>query len=288
MRHDGCSGFGILQAMEVITLPTGTRLKHGTSATQLRSIIASGLLPGHSRHDLRDLTEERPKASAVYVGGLAAYFGAWAAASAVIKEYELAEPSFSAIAQSGDPSLLRRSTYSPPPFALPVVLTIECAEDVPFIGDEDYALWREGPDGVVTPHPESTTKNIWEKYRSGGVTRDKGIPSSWIKKIEYPQLLRLGSETDSQHRRLGPDCHLLAAAVYQNHALAAAEEVQIGPKRWSESVCLSQQSEFSAAGVEQLFSLQALADAANRLHNMIVQYQYVSHIGSEAYGLKFA
>lgn len=274
--------------MEAITLPAGTRLKHGTSASHLRSILASGLLPGHSRHDLRDLTEERPKASAVYVGGLSAYFGAWAAASAQIKEYELAEPMFSAIAQSGDPSMLRRSTYSPPPIAVPVVLTIECAEDVPFVGDEDYALWRESPDGVVTPHPESTTWNIWKKYRSGGITLDQGIPASWIKKFEYPQLLRLGNETDSQHRRLGPDCHLLAAAVYQNHALVGAEEVQIGAKQWNESVCLSQQSVFSATDVNQLLSLQALADAANRLHNMIVQYHYVSHIGREEYRLKFA
>lgn len=274
--------------MEVITLPAGTRLKHGTSASHLRSILKSGLLPGHSRHDLRDLTEERPKASAVYVGGLSAYFGAWAAASAMIKEYELAEPMFSAIARSGDPSVLRSSTYSPPPFAVPVVLTIECAEDVPFIGDEDYAVWLEAPDGVMTPHPESTTRNIWAKYRSGGVTRDQGIPPSWIKKIEYPQLLRLGNETDSQHRRLGPDCHLLAAAIHQNHALADAGEVKIGLNRWNESVCLSQGSVFSATDVEQLFSLPALADAANRLYNMISQYQYVSYIGSKVYGLQFA
>lgn len=276
-----------LQSQTVI-LKAGTIVKHGTAAANLFSILELGIQPAFNRHRLRSTLENAPTANAVYVGGLAAYFGAWASASALIKEYELSEPKFTSIASSGERSALRAGDYSEPPFAVPVVLVIELAEDMELVADEDFALWKVGSDGSKALTQESTNAGIWARFMSGGLLRAGGIPASWIKGLEYPQLLRADHQNDLQFNRLLPDCHLLAAAVYQNHSIKPARHVSIGTELWHEEMSLSQFITFERNQLNKLMSLPALATKANRLHNIITQYSFVSTIGTQDYGITFS
>lgn len=270
-----------------VVLKAGTRVKHGTVAANLASILKVGIRPGFNRHSLRSITEERPKADAVYVGGLSACFGAWASASALIKEYELKEPSFSSIVSTGDQSILKSERYSDPPLAIPVVLEITLAEDTELVGDEDYALWQIGSDGSVEPTQESTNFAVWSKFASGGLLLKEGVPASWIKRVEFPQLLRIDNTNESQFKRLMPDCHMFAASVHQNHALKPARDVSIGGVVWTEDMTLSQTASFEQREVNKLLGFPALSAKSNRLHNILTQYSFVSHIGTEDYGIRF-
>ena len=274
---------------QTITLKAGTRVKHGTAAANIYSILELGIQPAFNRHNLRSTLENTPTANAVYVGGLAAYFGAWASATALIKEYELSEPKFTSIMSSGNLSALGTDDYSEPPFAVPVVLVIELAEDTYLVGDEDFALWKVGSDGSKELTQESTNAGIWARFMSGGLLRVGGIPASWIKGLEFPQLLRADHHSnESQFKRLLPDCGLLAAAIHQNHSLKPACHVSIGTELWREAMSLSQFVTFERGQVDKLMNLPALATKANRLHNIITQYSLVSTIGTKDYGITFA
>lgn len=271
-----------------VTLKAGTRVKHGTTAANLRSILEIGLRPGFARHKLREITEEIPSAPAVYVGGLSAYFGAWASTTALTKEYELAEPAFTRIATSDNQALLRAGDYSEPPLAIPIVLEIELQEDTGLVGDEDYAVWKEGSKGSRELIPESTNSGVWSRYLSGGLLKEREIPSSWIVAIEFPQLMRADQQIESQFKRLLPDCHLFAASIHQNHTLSPATAVRIGADTWRPTSQLSQRWSFSSQEVDRFLTLPAISLKQNRLHNMILQYSLVSSIGADEYRIKFA
>ena len=197
--------FEIQNLLSRVTLGAGTRVKHGTTAENLLTILQLGIIPGFNRHKLRTITEEQPLVEAVYVGSLSAYFGAWAAASALTKQHELNEPNFTKIASEGDAALLKRGDYIDPPLAIPIVLVIELGEDTESVGDEDYALWKIDDDGIKMLTAESTSKGIWSRFISGGSIRSDGIPVAWIKKLEFPQLMRIDYPNESQFKRLGPD-----------------------------------------------------------------------------------
>jgi hypothetical protein len=267
-------------------LPAGSCVKHGTAAVHLHSILEAGLQAGHSRHTLRSLTEERPKAEAVYVGGPAAYFGAWAAAGALIKEYESAEENFKELV-SGDPEDLQKAVFKDPPFAIPVVLNIELREDTALVGDEDFAMWLNGSDGSLLKHPASTDEAIWGQFLSGGLMRANGIPAEWITNIEFPRLIRIGDMQDKSMRQLVDDCVLLAAGVSQNHRLLPARQVQTAHGFWTPEVSLSQRRLFLKSEVEGLFALRALAEPAQRFHNLVTQYNLVASAGRDILDLKF-
>lgn len=267
-------------------LPAGSRVKHGTAAVHLPSILENGLRAGHSRHALRALTEECPKVEAVYVGGPSAYFGAWAAAGALMKEYELSEVNFKKLASS-DPTDLFKADFKEPPFAIPVVLSIELREDTLLVGDEDFALWLNGSDGTSLKHPDSTDEHVWDTFRSGGLVLPKGIPPDWITGIEFPRLIRIGDAQDKPMRQLADDCVLLAAGISQNHQLRPAIEVPTAHALWTPEVSLSQQRVFSNAELERLFALRALSEPAQRFHNLVTQYNLVAWAGREMFDLKF-
>lgn len=42
-------------------LPKGSKVLHGTCMNNLQTILSLGLQPGHSRHELRELTEAEPE-----------------------------------------------------------------------------------------------------------------------------------------------------------------------------------------------------------------------------------
>jgi hypothetical protein len=163
-------------------LEAGTVVKHGTSAIHLNAILEDGIIPGKGRHQFRHLTENAPHYPAVYVGGIAAYFGAYVSHSAVFKEYELDTPSFPHLIYSLSSNQADGLSYGDVPFTLPVVLNITLKEDTILVGDEDFI---EGLDGQASTPPQA--KDCWRDWQSGGLIREGEIPSSWITHFEFPR-----------------------------------------------------------------------------------------------------
>lgn len=270
-------------------LPKGTRISHGTALANLHSILKLGLQPSHSRHQLRDFTEERPKAAAVYVGGPSAFFGAWAASGALVKEYsmhELRMPMLGPVA-AANPRELRRMEFAPPPLAIPVVLTIELQEDTRLVGDEDFALWQIGADQKPIRRAEDTDESIWDRFKSGGLVREGGIPSSWIKSMQFPQLLHVDDVDDRKMHQLTKDCWCLAAGIAQNHGLMQVSRVQLPEGPWTDASTLSQSRTFDEKSVNGLLAMRHVNDEANLLYNLLVQYDFVSGIGEQEFQINF-
>jgi hypothetical protein len=270
-------------------LPRGTRVSHGTALTHLLSILDSGLVPGHSRHELRDTTEEKPKAPAVYVGGPSAFFGAWAASGALVKEYSMLErrlPLLGSIAGQS-PNDLQGMDFLAPPLAIPVVLTVELQEDTALAGDEDFALFVKGVDGQEVRREEDTDESIWSRFRSGGLLREGGIPASWISSVQFPQLLRTEISTPNHMRHFGDDCFHLAAGIAQNHQMLTAHRVQVPGGFWTEKSALSQSRAFNRMAVEELLNMRHVAERANLLYNVLMLTNFVTEIGQSHFGIDF-
>lgn len=265
-------------------LPKGTQVSHGTVLANLLSILDHGLQPSHSRHQLRDITEERPKASAVYVGGPGAFFGAWAASGALMKEYSMIEgrmPNFGRIANR-TPKKLLNIDFASPPLAIPVVLNIELQEDTLLVGDEDFALWREDANKQLIRREQDTDELIWSRFRSGGLVRNGGIPPSWISSMQFPQLLKVDGSTEKQFRQFGDDCYHLAAGIGQNHGLLTADKVKLPHGFWTANSALSQSRIFNRKSVNDLLAMGHVTVPANLLYNSLTLYNYVSTIGGKS------
>ena len=162
-------------------LKSDTQIKHGTTLKNLASIAASGLIPGRGRSELRSVSEATPLHQAVYVGQLAAYFGAWAAHAAELKAYFLSVQDFTRKCEDfrDDPFLYDCPEAEQIPLSLPVVLNITLKQDVQLVGDEDFSQLST---------PAAADKQVWQNWQSGGLMLDK-IPPDWIQSFEYPRCL---------------------------------------------------------------------------------------------------
>lgn len=273
---------------KVFRLAKGTIVNHGTAVAHLPSILKEGLRPAHSRHALRSMAEERPKVEGIYVGGPAAFFGAWAAAGALFKEYALEEPnlpSLGDIAESS-PTALVDMDFKNPPLAIPVVLAIELQEDTDCGGDEDFVRIIESSGGNGR-HPDDTDALIWQRYRSGALLRNVGIPIDWITKMQFPKLLKVDDADDGTDKTFGDDCMLLAAGTHQIQKRIAVDQLQVGSHSWSDDMALSQSRSFNRAEVDALLAMTSLSAPANRLFNMIMQHSFFNALGTALYDLHF-
>src|SRR5690606_26904909 len=88
--------------------------------------------------------------------------------------------------------------------AVPVVLQIELGEDCQIVSDEDFIM-RNVPQEKLDQHRAEFQRrviddamDIWRRYKSAVVIREGGIPASWIKRIEFPEIKLIPSPKADQ------------------------------------------------------------------------------------------
>ncbi|MBB3122461.1 hypothetical protein [Pseudoduganella violacea] len=246
----------------------GTFVKHGTSSIHLRSILEKGLVPGLGRHELRKQSEKSPALDAVYVGGLAAYFGAQAAHMSVMKEYMLAVPDFKEKAQAyfADAKKAKVTVdIGEVTMSVPIVLNIRLGKDVRMIADEDYLNEDE---------LSLDDEQVWNRWNAGGVI--DGIPADWIKTIEYPRLVTVD---DYWSRR---------ALVRQDMELLVMGGISVSEK-WPPSTLklprgvknLSQELKFGAVEIEKFFAIKQMAESSNRFLSQCMQVSLFNEVSEQ-------
>jgi hypothetical protein len=236
----------------------GTFVKHGTSSIHLRSILEKGLIPGHGRHELRQQSEKTPTLDAIYVGGLAAYFGAQAAHMAVMKEYVLAVPDYKEKTQAYFDDARKAKTtvdVGEVTLSVPVVLNIRLGEDVRMVADEDY---------LNADNLSLDDEQVWKRWSAGGVVG--GIPADWIKTVEYPQLVTVD---DYRNRR---------DQVKRDMELLVMGGISVSEKRPSSTLQfpngiknLSQKMKFGKTEIENFFASKSMLESSNRFLSQCMQ-----------------
>lgn len=145
-------------------LAKGTTVKHGTINANLQSILEKGILPNSNRTNDRNLIEEKPLFSGVYVGQTLAYAAAYREFAANCKRM---------MENKGKPTF-------------PIELNIEIMEDVELYPDEDY-INKRNYKNLKDNDIKKQAFNIWNKYETGCINR--AILSSWIQEIEFPEII---------------------------------------------------------------------------------------------------
>ena len=236
----------------------GTFVKHGTSSIHLRSILQKGLVPGHGRHELRQQSEKTPTLDAIYVGGLAAYFGAQAAHMAVMKEYVLSLPDYKEKAQAYFHDAKKaKSTVEigEVTLSMPIVLNIRIGKDVQMIADEDYL----NEDSLSL-----TDEQVWQRWNAGGIIG--GVPADWIKTVEYPQLVTV----DDYRNRI--------IQVKRDMNLLVMGGISVSEKRPPATLSLpngiknlSQKMKFGGPEIENFFAARQMCESSNRFLSQCMQ-----------------
>jgi hypothetical protein len=266
-------------------LKAGTVVKHGTSAIHLNAIMEEGIIPGKGRHQFRHITENAPHYPAVYVGGIAAYFGAYVSHSAAFKEYELDTPSFPHLIYSLRSNQVDGLSYGDVPFSLPVVLNITLKEETILVGDEDFI---EGLDGQAST--ASQAKGCWCNWQSGGLIREGGIPPSWITHFEFPRPINRTDDLQPGStiaNRIMLDCELMVAGVS-----LVNKKIHPTEFRWSDGNAsdkgraLSSQMTMSKENISKLFSFNAMRSPANRFYNLAYLTNFFQMI-AEVHGVSW-
>lgn len=170
-----------------------------------------------------------------------------------------------------------------PPLAVPVVLTVELAEDTQLIGDEDFFVRQFAQDGSEIIDPRQNDEFVWTTFQSGGLIREGGIPSTWITSMQFPQLLRTDNVQSNHETKLMDDCWLLSAGLHHNQKRLPASNIPYREAFWTPSVALSQSRLFTASSVNELLTMQHLARPANLLFNLLKQNRLMNYFGMHVY-----
>lgn len=249
-------------------LKSGTKIKHGTTLKNLKGIASTGLIPGRGRSELRSISESLPVHQAVYVGQLAAYFGAWAAHAAELKAYYQAVPDF---AEKCEGFRNAPITYSWPeaeriPLSLPVVLNINLKRDVEFVGDEDFSMLST---------PAAGPEKVWQEWQSGALMVD-AIPADWIQSFEYPRLIKLDDrENSGVIGNIIGDVDLFVLACKSSAMKIEPARIQLNQKT------LSQTRAFSESGVDAFLQSPHLRDKKTLFYNQIMQFSYFNQLAEQ-------
>lgn len=226
-------------------LKKGTIIKHGTSFSRIDSIYKKGILPGFQRNIIRESIEDAPIVNGVYVADNLSFFGAYAAFSSFMYEHKNKKEKKSDI---------------------PIILHVELGEDCTLLADEDYLNiknFEEKNKKDKLSLLEEHSNSVWSIYRTG-VILGKGIPSNWIRKIEYPSLKNIYTlrNNDKYMEDFNQDIMLLVLAYWQtktqatvsefNHMLA---EYQIKNKYHSE---FTNKKEFSLKSINDIKKLSVM------------------------------
>ena len=230
-------------------LPAGTSVKHGTTSRSLRHILASGLVPGTGRHELREVSEDKPEsADGIYVGDLMAHFGATAAFGAA---------SHDLLTKVG--LTLPIPEYVREEVVVPVVLHVELQADCELLADEDFVMF---PEGTARSYSREllagAAEQVWTEYRSGAIVRSGGIPPDWILKFEFPLLWVPPRDQEPRGRKwkqLTSDAMVMAISHMQNWLKRKPEEC------WGD---LKANSDFEGAHNGFSQSLPFTSDAIDR------------------------
>jgi hypothetical protein len=266
-------------------LKAGTVVKHGTSSIHLNAILEEGIIPGKGRHQFRHITENAPHYPAVYVGGIAAYFGAYVSHSAVFKEYELSTPSFQDLINSLGTNQVDGLPYGDVPLSLPVVLNITLKEDTILVGDEDFI---EGLEGQVSTSPQA--QDCWNNWQSGGLIREGGIPPSWITHFEFPRPINRTDDLKLESaitKRMMLDSELMVAGVsLVNKKIHPTAFPWRDGKASANGRALSSQMAMSKENISKLFSFNTMRSPANRLYNLAYLTNFFQMI-AEVHGVSW-
>eukprot|EP00966_Prymnesium_polylepis_P191571 4439408-Prymnesium_polylepis.1 len=172
-RRSSGKGFGAARAA---VLPAGTVVKHGTTSDVLQQILVQGLCQSGSVSAglLRDKFETRPTTKGVYVAKSYAAYGT-ALVGFTSKMAVCVTTGFE---------------WDPAKVPLPVVLNIRLQEECVLGPDEDYLkLDKE----LMKQFKKTATRGnaverLWQKYGSGAIMRENGIPATWIESVECPHV----------------------------------------------------------------------------------------------------
>lgn len=271
--------------MDRFFLPKGTVVKHGTNLSRLRSILTAGLHVSADRHECRVSLEHQPEIEGIYVGNLTAYFGAYAAYSAEIVPFMSSQDFYKVLLCFEDPQKIKELALADAPVELPVVLSIRLKEDCLIFADEDYVddgaipVGEKVPDNLLV----SDARRVWDKWQTGCIMRNDGIPPDWIETVEYPRLGALEA-SDRLHKDTWADCELLVAGVMQ-----AAQKEEPAPlvsqfKRRYGRVSLSQNVPATVKAIAQIENLKGMSTNHNRYFNHVLLTQTFEHM-AEHFGV---
>ena len=267
-------------------LPKGTIVKHGTSLCRVDDIIVYGIRPGAERSEKRAQDELLPEINGVYVGNLLAYFGAYAAYSSLMTEVWNLPIYLEVISVLHfEPRRISHMALPDIPLTLPVVLSIQLGEDCLLYADEDFVL--DGTVPVDQSIPEellvSEAEAVWDKWQTGCLMRNEGIPSNWIKEIEYPRLGSLQG-TAQLHKDTYADCELFAGGTMQaalkREPASLIQSFYKAHKRTS----LSQKVPATNDGLNSLKNQRGISGASNQFFNHAHLQMAFEHM-AEMYGI---
>jgi hypothetical protein len=258
--------------MEKFYLPKGTIVKHGTSLCRLRSILSNGIIPHSNQNEKRMQFELPPETHGIYIGELTAYFGAIVSYTSILNPYTKLESFASALkCIIENPCGIKKLILSEIPATLPVVLNIELQEDCLVLADEDYVFDGEYPDNEKIPDEIliSEAGKVWDKWKSGCIVREEGIPKSWIKHIEYPRISSLGGN-NALHKDTWADIELMAAATMQSSLRYPPEKLLKSFENKHKRRTLSQRTNASHKHLDNIYELNGLSDTFNLYYNHII------------------
>lgn len=207
--------------MKEYILPKGTLVKHGTTLCQLPSIMKLGIKGGGEYRDENRVRRElTPEISGVYVGNVIAYFAAYSAySSKICSELNFSDYQKALRLHENNPKGFE-SLEIPVhlPATLPIILNIRLAEDCILYADEDFVDDGRAPLNKKIPKDRLVTEaeKVWINWQTGCLVRVGGIPSKWIKKIEYPALFNLQNVSRTP-KDLISDCDHLASGLKQSY-----------------------------------------------------------------------
>jgi hypothetical protein len=270
-------------------LPKGTVVKHGTSLINAEKILKEGFNQ-HSlnRHELRGSYERSPEQTGVYVGELIAYFGAYNAYSSEIYSPQfLGNRSFFLKARNyyfDSPKSLRELCLDNVLESLPVILNIELGKDCELFADEDFVFGGNYPKAYKIPQSvlKEEAENSWEKWRSGLIASP--IEIDWIKEIEFPSLIKLGSRPS---KKMLEDCEFFTLGLRQADKHEKPFPMLEKLNKVRERNALSNKVQASLKGIQKIKNSEGFKSKADRLYNHLAITEAMRK-ECERYGIRLA
>ncbi|MDO8652430.1 MAG: hypothetical protein Q7R66_09595 [Undibacterium sp.] len=262
--------------MSEFILAAGTVVKFGTISTALYPILRHGIAADTPREGFQE-GQEVAQSKGIYVGELMAYFSACGAFCNATKTLHAANQEilsrFVGLLQSAHgekPAMPELETIALQA-GLPVILEIVLEEDCALQADDQFI-------------DDGNAEKSWKLWRSGTLTREGGIPASWIKKFYFPRLLDYRDVGNGRNTRVleqTTDSALMVGGLMQSWHKDTPGDLLLAFKKQYGRINFSQSSNFDETALERFFNLSAMLDPATRLLNQMTIWQDIDALAKK-------